>query len=216
MKVVFLEDVEGTAQVGEVKEVKNGFARNFLLPRRLAAPAIEPYLRRAQAHAVREAKHQEVVDVEASTIAERIEGKRITFTARVGEQNKLYGSITSIHIAEEVAKLTGDEEFDHRKVLLPEAIKEVGIQPIRLRLTRNVEATIEVEVLAEGEDLDETEEAEAGEQPSAEAEEGPQAEVEEEATEAEETAEEPPATDTAEPEAETAEAEESEEEEEPA
>ena len=217
MKVVFLEDVEGTAQVGEVKEVKNGFARNFLLPRRLAAPAIEPYLRRAQAHAVREAKHQEVVDVEASTIAERIEGKRITFTARVGEQNKLYGSITSIHIAEEVAKLTGDEEFDHRKVLLPEAIKEVGIQPIRLRLTRNVEATIEVEVLAEGEDLDEAEEAtEAGEQPSAEAEEGPQVEVEEEATEAEETAEEPPAPDTAEPEAETAEAEESDEEEEPA
>ncbi|MCH7718763.1 MAG: 50S ribosomal protein L9 [Chloroflexi bacterium] len=213
MKVVFLEDVEGTAQVGEVKEVKNGFARNFLLPRRLAAPAIEPYLRRAQAHAVREAKHQEVVDVEASTIAERIEGKRITFTARVGEQNKLYGSITSIHIAEEVAKLTGDEEFDHRKVLLPEAIKEVGIQPIRLRLTRNVEATIEVEVLAEGEDLDETEEAEAGEQPSAEAEEGPQAEVEEEATEAEETAEEPPAPDATELEAET---EESEEEEEPA
>ena len=216
MKVVFLEDVEGTAQVGEVKEVKNGFARNFLLPRRLAAPAIEPYLRRAQAHAVREAKHQEVVDVEASTIAERIEGKRITFTARVGEQNKLYGSITSIHIAEEVAKLTGDEEFDHRKVLLPEAIKEVGIQPIRLRLTRNVEATIEVEVLAEGEDLDKTEEAEAGEQPSAEAEEGPPAEVEEEeeATEAEETAEEPPAPDATEPEAETAEAEESEEEEE--
>ena len=208
MKVVFLEDVEGTAQVGEVKEVKNGFARNFLLPRRLAAPAIEPYLRRAQAHAAREAKHQETVDVEASTIAERLEGARITITARVGEQNKLYGSITSVHIAEEVAKLTGEEEFDHRKVLLPEAIKEVGIQPVRLRLTRNVEAAIEVEVIAEGDDLDEAE-AE-GEEPTAEAEEGPQAE---EAEEAEETAEEPPATDTAKLEAET---EESEEEAEPA
>ena len=193
MKVVFLEDVEGTAQVGEVKEVKNGFARNFLLPRRLAAPAIEPYLRRAQAHAAREAKHQETVDVEASTIAERIEGKRITFTARVGEQNKLYGSITSIHIAEEVAKLTGEEEFDHRKVLLPEAIKEVGIQPVRLRLTRNVEAAIEVEVLAEGEELEEAE-VEAGEQPTAEAQEAPQAEAEgEPEAEAEETAEEPDA-----------------------
>ena len=205
MKVVFLEDVEGTAQVGEVKEVKNGFARNFLLPRRLAAPAIEPYLRRAQAHAAREAKHQETVDVEASTVAERIEGARITITARVGEQNKLYGSITSVHIAEEVAKLTGDEEFDHRKVLLPEAIKEVGIQPVRLRLTRNVEAAIEVEVLAEGEELEEAE-AEAGEQPSAEAEEGPQAEAETEETE--ETAEEPPAADTVEPEAGTEESEE--------
>ncbi len=207
MKVVFLEDVEGTAQVGEVKEVKNGFARNFLLPRRLAAPAIEPYLRRAQAHAAREAKHQETVDVEASAVAERIEGARITITARVGEQNKLYGSITSVHIAEEVAKLTGDEEFDHRKVLLPEAIKEVGIQPVRLRLTRNVEAAIEVEVIAEGEDLDEAEAEDA----TAEADEGAQAEVE--AEEAEESAEEPAATDAAEPDDET---EESEEEAEPA
>ena len=204
MKVVFLEDVEGTAQVGEVKEVKNGFARNFLLPRRLAAPAIEPYLRRAQAHAVREAKQQEEVDVEASVVAERIEGARITITARVGEQNKLYGSITSVRIAEEVAKLTGDEEFDHRKVLLPEAIKEVGIQPVRLRLTRNVEAAIEVEVIAEGEDIDEAE-AEEGEEPTAEAEEGAQAEVEPE--EGEESAEEPPATETAEPDAETEESE---------
>ena len=207
MKVVFLEDVEGTAQVGEVKEVKNGFARNFLLPRRLAAPAIEPYLRRAQAHAVREAKHQEEVDVEASALAERLEGARITITARVGEQNKLYGSITSVRIAEEVAKLTGDEEFDHRKVLLPEAIKEVGIQPVRLRLTRNVEAAIEVEVIAEGEDLDEAE-GEEGEEPTAEADEGAQAEAEPE--EGEESDEEPPATETAEPDAETEESEEEE------
>ena len=197
MKVVFLEDVEGTAQVGEVKEVKNGFARNFLLPRRLAAPAIEPYLRRAQAHEVREAKRQETVDVEASSVAERIEGARITITARVGEQNKLYGSITSVHIAEEVAKLTGDEEFDHRKVLLPEAIKEVGIQPVRLRLTRNVEAAIEVEVIAEGEDLDEAE----AEDTTAEAEAGAQAEVEPE--EGEENAEQTPAPDTVEAGAET-------------
>ncbi len=151
MKVVFLEDVEGTAQVGDVKDVKSGFARNFLLPRRLAAPAVEPYLTRAGARAAREVKRQEALDEDASGLAEKLEGTRITIIARVGEQNKLYGSVTSIHIAQEVAKLLGDEEFDHRKVLLPEAIKEVGIQPLRLRLTRNVEAAIEVEVIAEGE-----------------------------------------------------------------
>lgn len=150
MKVVFLEDVEGTAQVGEVKDVKNGFARNYLLPRKLAAPAVGPNLQRAQGRAQREAKRQEQVDGEASAVAERLEGTRVTLTARVGEQGKLYGSITSVHIAEEVAKLIGAGEFDHRKVLLPEAIKEVGVQPVRLRLTRNVEAAIEVEVLAEG------------------------------------------------------------------
>jgi large subunit ribosomal protein L9 len=169
MKVVFLEDVEGTAQVGDVKDVKSGFARNFLLPRRLAAPAVEPYLTRAGARAAREAKRQEALDEDASGLAEKLEGTRITIIARVGEQDKLYGSVTSIHIAQEVAKLLGDEEFDHRKVLLPEAIKEVGIQPLRVRLTRNVEATIEIEVIAEGEpeeaveDQPESSEAEATE-----------------------------------------------------
>ena len=152
MKVVFLESIEGTALVGEVKEVKNGFARNYLLPRGLAAPAIEPYLTRAEAGAKREAKKQETLDQDASSVAEKIEGSRITMVAKVGEQGKLYGSITSVHIAEEVTKLLGGDEFDHRKVLLPEAIKEVGVQPVRLRLTRNVEAAIEVEVIAEGVD----------------------------------------------------------------
>ena len=156
MKVVFLESIEGTAVVGDVKEVKNGFARNFLLPRGLAAPAKEPHLARAKAGAVREAVKQQALDKSATVIAEKLEGQKITMIARVGEQGKLYGSITSIHIAEEVAKLLGeDAEFDHRKVLLPEAIKEIGVQPVRLRLTRNVEAAIEVEVISE--DLDEDE-----------------------------------------------------------
>lgn len=152
MKVVFLENVEGTAQVGEVKDVRNGFARNYLLPRGLAAPAVEPYLQRARARAAREAKRQEALDREAATLAERLEGARITIPARVGEQGKLYGSVTSVHIAAALAQLIGQEEFDHRKVLLPEAIKEVGVQPVRVRLTRNVEAAIEVEVVAEGEE----------------------------------------------------------------
>ncbi len=154
MKVVFLESIEGTAVVGDVKEVKNGFARNYLLPRGLAAPAKEPYLERARAGAVREARKQEALDKDASAIAERLEGQTITMIARVGEQGKLYGSITSVHIAEEVTKLIGHEEpFDHRKVLLPEAIKEIGVQPVRLRFTRNVEAAIEIDVVAE--DLEE-------------------------------------------------------------
>ena len=152
MKVVFLENVEGTAQVGEVKEVKSGFARNYLLPRGLAAPAVEPYLRWAQARSAREDKHQGDLDKQATAAAARIEGTRISLPARVGETGKLYGSITSVHIAAEVAKIIGEPEFDHRKVLLGEAIREVGVHPVRLRLTRNVEASVEVEVFAEGEE----------------------------------------------------------------
>lgn len=170
MKVVFMESVEGTALVGEVKEVKNGFARNFLLPRGLAAPAVEPYLSRAESRAVVEVKKQEALDGDASKIAERIEGSRITLTARVGETGRLFGSITSVHIAEEVSKLLGGEEFDHRKVLLAEAIKVVGVQPVRLRLTRNVEAAIEVEVLAEGVEVEDMPVSLDDEAPSGEAE----------------------------------------------
>ncbi len=181
MKVVFLEDVEGTALVGDVKDVKNGFARNYLLPRRLAAPAVEPFLERARARAAREAKRQEALDRDAETLASRLEGSRMTIVARVGEQGKLYGSVTSVHVAEEVAKLIGDQEFDHRKVLLPEAIKEVGIQPVRLRLTRNVEAAIEVEVLAEGAEA----EAETAEEPEASGAEEAEAAAEVEAAETE-------------------------------
>jgi large subunit ribosomal protein L9 len=211
MKVVFLESIEGTAIVGDVKEVKNGFARNYLLPNGLAAPAKEPYLTKAAAGAKREAKRQEALDQEATVVAEKLEGQKVSLTARVGDSGRLFGSVTSVHIAEEVAKLLGDDEFEHRKVLLPEAIKEIGVQPVRLRLTRNIEATIEVEVLAEGVDEDEipidaeddaaeasleTEaiaEAEAGdeaeaasEEPVAELEEGPAAEAEEAAEESSE------------------------------
>jgi large subunit ribosomal protein L9 len=150
MKVIFLENVEGTARVGELKDVKNGFARNYLLPRGLAAPAVEPYLTRGASRSVREDKRQSELDKDATAVAGRLEGARVRIEARVGEQGKLFGSVTSVHIAAEVAKLMGDEEFDHRKVLLPESIKVVGVQPVRLRLTRNVEATIEVEVFSEG------------------------------------------------------------------
>ena len=225
MKVVFLESVEGTAQVGEVKVVKNGFARNYLLPRKLAAPAVEPYLQRAQARADRETRQQALLDGEASSVAEQLEGTRVTLSARVGEQGKLFGSVTSVHIAQEVAKLMADGEFDHRKVLLPEAIKEVGIQPVRLRLTRNVEAAIEVEVLGEGEDGEVIETPSATEAEDAEeadsAEEAEEATAEEptaeEATGEEESAEEPSASaEEADAEEEEAEAEEKPEEGEPA
>ncbi len=150
MKVVFLEEVEGTARIGEVKEVKNGFARNFLLPRGLAAPATTEHVRRAEARARREARRQMALDEEAQIVVADLEGKAISITARVGEQGKLYGSVTAGDIAEEVAKLLKIDEFDRHKVVLEEPIKDAGVHPVTLRLTRNVEAVIEVEVVGEG------------------------------------------------------------------
>lgn len=147
MKVVFLQEVEGSGRTGEIKEVADGFARNYLLPRRMAAPATPDAIRRAEARAAVEAHRQAEMDEQARALAERM-APPIVITARVGEQGRLYGSVTAGDIAEEVSKLVG-EEVDRHLVVLEEPIKALGTYDIPLRLTRNVEAGVTVEVVAE-------------------------------------------------------------------
>jgi large subunit ribosomal protein L9 len=148
MKVVFLQNVEGSGRTGEIKEVADGFARNFLLPRRLAAPATPDAVKRAEALAAAEARRQAELDEEARTLAEKLAAP-IVITVRAGEQGRLYGSVTPADVAEEASKLAG-QEVDRHLLVLEEPIKEVGTYEIPLRLTHNVEATITVEVVAEG------------------------------------------------------------------
>lgn len=145
MKVVFFEDVEGTAQVGEVKVVKNGFARNFLLPRGLAGPATAPNLQRAGSLAEKEARRQAKLDGEAEVHRQRLEGYAVTFEARVGETGRLYGSVTSRDIARRIEETAG-VEVDARVILLPEPIRELGERDVVIRFTRNVSVAITVVV----------------------------------------------------------------------
>lgn len=150
MKVVFLEEVEGTARVGEVKNVADGFARNYLLPRRLAAPATPHYIAIAQAKAEKEARRQARLDEEARQhLLPRLEGRAFTIEVRVGEQGKLYGSVTARDIAEAVQAETG-VELEHRQVDLREPIRETGSFEVTLRLTRNVHAAVTVNVVPLG------------------------------------------------------------------
>jgi large subunit ribosomal protein L9 len=158
MKVVFLQNVEGSGRIGEIKEVADGFARNYLLPRRLAAPATPDAVRRGEARAAAEARRQAELDEQARALVERM-APPIVITARVGEQGRLYGSVTSGDIAEEVSKLTG-EEVDRHLVVLEEPIKQLGTYEIPVRLTRNVEATVTVEVVGEEAAVEEEEEEE--------------------------------------------------------
>jgi large subunit ribosomal protein L9 len=148
MKVVFLQEVVGTALPGEVKEVRDGFARNYLLPRGLAVPATKDALRRAEALAKREERRQAALDAEARRLVEQLEGKTVTITARVGEQGRLYGSVTAADIAEKLSELLGSE-FDRRRILLPQPIRELGTRKVTLRLSRNVSYELPVEVIAE-------------------------------------------------------------------
>jgi large subunit ribosomal protein L9 len=146
MKVVFLEEVEGTARTGEVKNVADGFARNYLLPRRLAAPATEHYIAIAQAKATKEARRQERLDEEARRhVLPKVDGKSVRIEVRVGEQGKLFGSVTARDIAEALQEAT-HVELEHRQVDLREPIRQLGSYQVPVKLTRNVVATVTVEV----------------------------------------------------------------------
>lgn len=146
MKVVFFEDVEGTAQVGEIKEVKNGYARNYLLPRGLAGPTTRENLQRANALAQREARRQEKLDAEARLLAAKLQDLTVSIPARIGETGRLFGSVTNRDIAAAIQTATG-VELEHQQVLLPEPIRELGPRTVDIRFTRNVSATVTVDVV---------------------------------------------------------------------
>lgn len=146
MKVVFFEDVEGTAQVGEVKDVKNGFARNFLLPRGIAGATTKDNLQRANSLAQKEARRQEKLDGEARGVSTRLDGYTVTLEARVGETGRLFGSITNRDIAEALTAKAG-VEVDPHIVLLAEPIRDIGPRPVTVKFTRNVTAEVTVDVV---------------------------------------------------------------------
>ncbi len=204
MKVVFMEEVEGTARVGEVKDVADGFARNYLLPRRLAAPATDHYITIAQARAEKEARRQERVDEEAREhLVPKMEGQSVTIEVRVGEQGKLFGSVTARDIAEALQQATG-VELEHKQVDLRQPIRGIGSHEVTVKLTRNVPVQVAVNVeplggMPEGEEAAEAGEEPAAEEPEAgEAEAAPEEAAEEEPAGAEEV--EPEAEGEAEPE----------------
>lgn len=177
MKVVFLEEVEGTARTGDVKNVADGFARNYLLPRKLAAPATDHYIAVAEQKATKEAKRQDRLDSEAKErLLPLVEGQEMTIEVLVGEQGKLFGSVTSRDIAERLNETTG-VELEHRQVSLAQPIREIGTHEVAVKLTRNVIANIVVNVHPEG-GMPEPEE------PEEEAAEAPEAAAEGETAEA--------------------------------
>jgi large subunit ribosomal protein L9 len=150
MKVVFFEDVEGTAQVGDVKDVKNGFARNFLLPRGIAGPTTAPNLQRANSLAQKEARRQERLDTEARTVSTRLAGYTVTIEARVGETGRLFGSVTNRDVAARIHETLGIE-VEPQIVLLAEPIRELGARPVTVKFTRNVSAEVTVDVVPDAE-----------------------------------------------------------------
>lgn len=150
MEVILRETIDKLGRAGEVVKVKPGYARNYLLPRKLAYPATAGNLRVIEhekaALLKREAKQLEG----AQSLAVRLEGLQLTFKRRVGDQGSLFGSVTNADIAQELEKLGFDVE--KRKVGLEEHIKHLGEFSVPVRLFKDVSPHLKVLVEAETEE----------------------------------------------------------------
>ncbi len=147
MKVIFLQDVKGTAKKGELKEVSDGYARNFLFPKGLAKEANAVNLNdHKQQEKGREIKAQREEE-EARLLGESLKDKRVVIFAKAGEGGRLFGAITSKDISEALEKQFA-KEIDKKKILLAEPIKAVGAFEVPIKLHQRVTVEIGVDVRA--------------------------------------------------------------------
>jgi large subunit ribosomal protein L9 len=148
VKIVLREDVENLGRKGDLLEVADGYARNYLVPRGLALRASKGIVKQAEAMR-RSREAREVRDRGAAEeLAARLSGARVEIKARAGEGGKLFGSVTSSDVADAVLAQHG-VEIDRRKIDLDEPLKDVGAVEVTVRLHPDVSATIPVEVVAE-------------------------------------------------------------------
>jgi large subunit ribosomal protein L9 len=148
VKVIFIEDVPGVARVGQSKVVADGFARNYLFPRRLAVLADSQVAVAIAAQLQKKVKQRALEEAEMTDLAQKIGGLEITLQAKVGENDKLYGSITAADIAAALSKAAG-REIDKKKIELPEPIKQAGMSSVTVRLGHEIAAVISVNIISE-------------------------------------------------------------------
>jgi len=155
MKIVLRQDVPKVGDAGSVQTVSNGYARNFLIPKGLAVVATDGELKVA-AHnlAVKERKVARQEDLLRS-LSDKIDGQRLTFTAKAGEQGRLYGSITASDVATALAAQVS-EEIDRRRVVLDEPLRSIGEHTVTVHLVGRLRPQITVVIEAEASEEDET------------------------------------------------------------
>ena len=163
MEIILREHVDNLGRRGEIVKVADGYARNYLLPRKLALPATAGNKK----HVERERKIMEGREAEekgqAAAIATRLTAVEITIARRVGETEALYGSVTAADVAD-FLKAKGFE-IDRRKLILPEPIKMLGVHDVPLKLHREVTVPLKVHVVREGAPRESAAKEEAESQP---------------------------------------------------
>ena len=151
MKVIFLKDVFGSGEVGETKEVSRGFAKNYLIPNGLVVEATSGAIKQSEAHIRQELERKQQLLHKTELLAQRIEGTQVVLKAKVGAEDKLFGSITGAHIAEGLSKLI-DTPIDKKHVALDRPLREAGSHDVKIKLNGQSEAMITVLIEPEAEE----------------------------------------------------------------
>lgn len=161
MKIVLRQDVPKLGEAGTVRNVADGFARNYLIPRGMAVVATPGEMKTVENNQKAQARKIAREEEKLQSLADRISGQRLEFVARAGEHGRLYGSVTSADVAEKLSAAVG-EEIDRRKIVLDEALRTVGDHTVSVHLVGRLRPQITVSIVAEG-GSDEAAEAPAAE-----------------------------------------------------
>ncbi len=145
MDIILTENVKGLGNIGEVVNVKPGYARNFLIPKGMAVEASQRNLRELEHHKRQLTHKAEKLSQEAADIKKRIEAVECVFAHKASEEGKLFGSVTTMEIAEDLAGKGID--IDRRKILLDQPIKTLGDHDVDIKLNAGVNAIIKVKVV---------------------------------------------------------------------
>jgi large subunit ribosomal protein L9 len=178
VQVILRQDVEKVGLRGEVVDVASGFARNYLLPRRLAEPAAPGRVAELEKLATSRARHEAQSFEQAQELVQKLEGAELRFDVQAGETGTLFGSVTATDIADRVWDALR-VRIDRRKLDLPESIKRIGRYEVPVELFQDVTATLRVAVVPEGGELPPEEELQALDQAAAAEEAAAAAEAEE-------------------------------------
>lgn len=163
MKVILTQELKGRGGEGDVIDVAQGFAVNYLIPNRLAIQATKGELKQLEQRRHNIAKRELARTTDANTLKAALDGKSIKVLARVGEEGQLFGSITSAKVAEAIAEQIG-VTVDRKQVELGKAIKMVGEHQVAISIYRDIKAIVTVVVADENADIEIVEEVEAAEE----------------------------------------------------
>lgn len=147
MKVIFLQDVKGQGKKGEIKNVSEGYAQNFLIPRGLVRPATEGNVKTLEQQTAAEQKRKQKEKEEAIELGKKLEEMTVQLKAKAGEGGRLFGAITSKQVAEALEK--AGVKLDKRKIEMHDLIRTLGVTQVPVKLHPEVKSTLKVQVTEE-------------------------------------------------------------------